>query len=218
MKKMLSLLLVLMLSAAALAACGSGSTDSDADIDADNAATVESVEDIKTIGDIISLECEDEQMAVYEDTVVYAFSLGGAYYRAKAAISPDDFQAYMDIDYADSDFEDQQRAIVAPLAVDEIEDLGAQMLSDEELAALTGKTGRELQNEGWTYSGYDLDQSVFWMNCGPFQYSVYFDIDASAVDFDSFEAETGTADLEVTSAEFSALGDGATDIETVQAE
>ena len=206
MKRMLALILVILMMMLSLAGCGgSGSDDS-------GSGEPVSVDSLKTIGDIIAAEPDDIQSAVYDDVVVYAFKLGDKYYRARATISSDQATAYFDIDYSDDDYEEQQNKIVAPLAIDEIEDLSDQILSQEELDALAVKTGQELQDAGWTFSGHDLEEMVFWMNYGPFVYNVYFDGKVAEADYDSFDDEEDTKTLVVKSAEFSTLGD-ATNIE-----
>lgn len=212
MKKVLSIFLVLLMAMMALTACG-GSGDSDSG-DAGDAAPVTSVEELKTIGDIMALEASDYSTAVYEDQVVYAFKLGDTYYRAKADISPEDAQAYWDVDYTAEDYEEQEAAIISPLEIREIENLSEQILSEEDCAALVGKTGQELQDAGWTYSGHDLESMEFWMEYGPFVYTVVFDGEVAEADYETFEDEAGTKDMAVKSVTFSdSLGSRATDIE-----
>ena len=208
MKKILVLVMVLMLSVMAFAACGNAGSD-------EGSSDAVSVESLKTIGDIIALEEEGTEMqsSVYENHVVYAFKNGDTYYRAIASISDEDQQAYFDIDFAAEDYVDQQNAIVAPLEIESIENLSEQALPQEELDALAGKTGQELQDAGWTFQGYDLSNMEFWMNYGPLQYTVTFDGEVAESEYESFEAESGTKDMKVKSAVFSGLGD-ATNLDT----
>lgn len=207
MKKALSLMLVLLMTMLAFAGCGN-SESGEAD-----PSEVPSIESLKTIGDVIALEPEDIQSAVYEDVVVCAFKLGDTYYRVRAAISPEQAQEYFDIDYMDEDYEEQEREIVAPLEIDSVENLNDQMLSQAELDALAGKTGKELVEEGWTYNGsHMLEDMEIWMDYGPFLYSVFFDGKVAEADYESFDDEEGTRDMKVKSAEFNALGN-ATNIE-----
>lgn len=191
----------------AMASCGGAGGDN-----SDSSDSTASIEDCKTIGDILNLDAEDVQTAVYENNVVYAFKLGDSYYRVRATISDEDQDKYIGIDYSDEDYEDQQNAIVAPLEIDEIENLDEQILTQEERDALVGKTGQELQDEGWTYSGHDLETMEFWMNYGPFMYTVTFDGKVDEKDYDDYDDEEGTKGLKIKSVEFMMLGD-ATNIE-----
>ena len=207
MKKVLSLVLVLLMAVCMLTACG-GSKEEPKEQSAGA-----SVESLKTIGDIIEAAPEDLQSAVYEDKVVYAFKMGDNYYRAIAAISKEDSDAYMKVDFADEDYQEQQNKIVAPLKIDKIEDLSDQLISQEELDKLVGKTGKELVEDGWTYNGsYFLEEMQFELNKGPFVYMFVFDGSVDEKDYEDYDAEKGTRNMKVKSASFSALGD-ATNIE-----
>ena len=207
MKRIVSLLLVLLMAVCMLTACG-GSKDEPKE----KSAGV-SVDSLKTIGDIIEAAPEDLQSAVYEDKVVYAFKMGDNFYRAIAAISKEDSDAYMKVDFADEDYQEQQNKIVAPLKIDKIEDLSDQLISQEELDKLVGKTGKELVEDGWTYNGsYFLEEMQFELNKGPFVYMFVFDGSVDEKDYEDYDAEKGTRDMKVKSASFSALGD-ATNIE-----
>ena len=210
MKKYLSLLLVLVIAVTLLAGCGSSKKEAP---EASEKTEGVSIDTIKTIGDIDNAKPEEYETSVYDDIVVYAFKLGDTYYRAKAAISKEEHDAYNAVDYADDDAQEQQSKILAPLKIDEMENLSDQMLSQEDLEALAGKTGKELVKEGWTYVGsYMLDEMSFEMNYGPFAYWVSFDGSADGKNTEDYDSEKETADMKVKSVKFSALGQ-ATDIE-----
>jgi hypothetical protein len=206
MKKIIKLLLVLVIAAFALASCGGseGGTDSSGSADIDS---------LKTLGDVIALEKEDTQTSVGSGKAVYAFKYGDKYYRVIADISGDVEQAYMDVDIVKEGYEDKQNEILAPIEITSIEDLNEQILSQDDLDALAGKTGQELVDDGWTYQGsYMLDSMEVYMCYGPFQYIVVFDGSVEGGDQDDFDIQAATKDLKVKSAEFSSLGD-ATEIE-----
>ena len=207
MKKITSLILTLVLSITLLASCTNAGSRSSGSSDS------VSVDTLKTIGDVIALNAEETQSAIYDGKVVYAFRVDDTYYRVRASISPEDQQAYWDVDYDNEDYEEEQNKIVAPLEIEETEVLNDQMLTREELDALVGKTGQDLQDAGWTYCGHSLDAMEFWMNYGPFQYTIVFDGKVAEEDYDSFDEERDTKTMTVKSAEFSMLGD-ATTIET----
>ena len=217
MKKMLSLLLVLLMTVLAVAACGRG-TDSDTgtDTDADTVAVEPLTEDsLKTIGDVIALENKGEtQASVTNNKAVYAFKYGDTYYRVSADVPEDVEEAYFAVDIMQDDFEKQQEELIAPLEISSFEILSDQILSQEELDALKGRTGQELLDEGWIFSGsFSLDDMDFWMSCGPFEYKVRFDGSADGMNAEDYDAEAAIKDMKVRSAEFSSLSSGASDPE-----
>lgn len=205
MKNVLAVLAMIMITVVVLTGC-SGTSEPEK---SDGA----SVDSLKTIGDVIELEAEGKQSAVYNGKAVYAFQLGDTYYRVIAVITPEQEQEYMNIDIMEEGYEDKQNEMLAPVEISEIEDLSEQILSQEDRDALVGKTGEELQNEGWTYSGHDLENMEFWMNYGPFAYTVVFDGEVAEEDYESFDAESGIKDMKVKSVGFNGLGDDATTIE-----
>ena len=206
MKKIITIMLVLMMAVIGLAACGSsdgGGSDSGAPA---------SIDSVKTIGDVIALESDETQSAVYDNKVVYAFKLGDTYYRARATLSDEEQQAYFDIEFDDPDYEEKQNAIVSPLAIDEIENLSEQIPGQDELDAYVGKTGQELMDAGWNFTGHNLEDMEFWMDYGPFEYTVVFDGEVAEADYENFMDEEGTKDMTVKSVVYNGLGD-ATNIE-----
>lgn len=210
MKKHLALVLVLLMTVFALAGCGGSGGASGGGSGSSEPVPVDS---LKTFGDILALDKEESQWAVSDGQAVFAFKYDDTYYRAVGTISEEEQQKLFDIDYSDDDYEAQQEAILSPVAIDTMENLSEQILSQEELDKLIGMTGQEMQDAGWTFSGHDLEKMEFWMQKGPFVYSVFFDGEVSEDDYDSFEDETGTKDMTVKKAEFNSLGD-ATNLES----
>ena len=210
MKKHLSLVLVLILVVLALTGCG-GSTGNEG---SDSSSEVLTEDSLKTIGDVIALDKAENQREVSNGRVVCAFKYGDMYYRVRADIPEDSEQAYFDVDIMEEGYEDKQDEILAPLEINGFENLSEQMLTQDELDALKGKTGQELVDEGWTYDGsFFLDDMQFWMSYGPFVYTVEFDGSADGRDAENYDAEAGTKGLKVKSAEFSSLGLNATSID-----
>lgn len=216
MKKALSLLLVLMFSVLVLAACGSSGESSDGAGSTDESAQTEAldVDSLKTMGDVMTIEREESQEAVGNGKAVFAFKYGDTYYRVTAEISEDVQKAYMDVDITEEGYEEKQKEILAPIDVTSVENLSDQMLTQGELDALAGKTGQELVDEGWKYQGsYNFDEMEVLMEYGPFAYNVVFEGSVEGADQDDFDVEAATGDLKVRSAEYSMLGDGASDVD-----
>ena len=204
MKKYLLFILVMLIAVFAMAGCGGlGSSSGQSDeLSADS---------LKTIGDVIALEKGENQSAVGGGMVVYAFKYGDTYYRVKADMPEETQQAYFDVDIMEEGYEEKQQELIEPLEINLFERLSDQILTQDELDALTGKTGQELIDAGWTYNGsFVLDEMKLWMGYGPFVYSVIFDGDADPSDNENFDAEQSTKDMKVKSAEFSGMGDATT--------
>ena len=209
MKKILVSVLVLLMAAMLLTGCGAkGGKEAETEREGQE----EIIDSLKTIGDVIALNKESEQYAFYSDAAVYAFGIDGRYYRVSAQMPEDVSEAVWALDY-DEQYEDRVAELVGPLPIDSVEELTDQMLTKEEMAALVGKTGKDLLDAGWyNDSGYSLETMEFWMAYGPFEYTVTFDGKVPEAQWDTFDADEGIRDLKVRSVEFLMLGD-ATNIE-----
>lgn len=206
-KKVTAIISVIIMSFFLFAGCGSKENGSS------SAAEALLADDLKTIGDVDALDTENMQKSVTDNQVVCAFEYKGTYYRVTASISDEDQQAYIDVDFADDDYEEQQKKILAPLKVEKFENLSEQILKQDELDALAGKTGKELLEDGWSCTGnFDLETKEFYLNYGPFLYDVTFEGEIDEKNAEDYDEETGIRDLTVKSAEFISIGD-ATSIE-----
>ena len=216
-KRSITAVMVLIVAVCMLAGCG-WNTGSSKDKSKDSGAGEELTTDsIKTFEDVLRLDAEDVQNSVGGGKVVYAFKYNGSYYRAIGDISQEDEDKYIGIDFADEDYEQQQTQIVKDIPVDTVEKLDDQILTQDELDALAGKTGAELTAEGWTYQGsFYLDEMEFYMEYGPFVYTVTFDGSASVKDAEGYAPEKETKDMKVKAARFESFGDGATDLDPEQ--
>ena len=124
------------------------------------------LESIKTLGDAFTLEGKDEyseQRASYGGKYVYAFAVDGVAYRVIADLPDDIFDQILELDF-DEDYDKKEQALVKDLEVTTAENLTEQILSQEELDALVGKTGQELFDAGWR-SGmfYNTETMEVWL-------------------------------------------------------
>lgn len=207
MKKTAALLLALLMGVLTLTACGgTGAGGKEAQEQA------QGIDSIRTFGDLLTLESDTVQTAVTEDTLIYVFELGGIYYRASSAIDQATAEALFEVDFFSPDDADKVRELVGDLEIEKIENLNETILSQEELDALMGKTGQELLDDGWVWTGHDLEAMEFWMQKGAFTYTIVFDGKVDEADYDTFDAEEGIREMTVKSAAFYELGD-ATNIE-----
>ena len=201
MKKTFLIILALFVSALMLVSCGEKTEESSFDVDS-----------IKTLGDILKLEAESPQSAQYENLLIYVFELNGNYYRAKADLTPEQSDALWDLSFMDDDYDAKFSEIVSDIAVTSVENLSEQILTESQLKSLVGKTGQELFDEGWENgNGYNLENMEFWMDYGPFEYSVIMEGHIDESEYDTF-SEDKISDMKVKSVSFFGVGD-ATDFD-----
>ena len=210
MKKVFVFVLSVLMVLSLFAACGKNTGN-----DTASATPASDEMPFKTIGDALAAEKDEfsEQSATYGKVFVYIFAKDGTYWRLAAELSDEEAAALSELDILDDDYEEKEKALVSPLAVTKYENLSEQMLSDDDRAALVGKTGAELLGSGWTTGmGYNLDSMEFYWEYGPFEYTVTFEKLEQLENTDDFDEETAVAQLKVTSVEFNGLGNTATDI------
>ncbi|MBR0399364.1 MAG: hypothetical protein IJH95_00905 [Mogibacterium sp.] len=221
--KLFTVLLILLM-VFTVAGCGSKESGEPAVSDDAGAAETETAETLtadsfRTMSDVFDLSAEGLETSVMDNKAVYAFKYGDIFYRAVASMTDEEQQAYMDVDFSDDDYEDQQRSILAPLAIDQFDNLNEKMLKQDELDALAGRTGQELMDSGWTTSGnFNLESKEIWMNYGPFMYDVVFDgeFDLTGYDtsnIDEYDVDSAIKDMPVKSVSFDSLSNAAYDIE-----
>lgn len=213
MKKTVSLILALSLVLCIMAGCGSaaGSGSSSAgsteDLPADT--VTKDLDAAKTIGDLMAMDSvEETATANYDDYFVYVFTMDGTDYRAVCELTPEQAESLWSVDFEDENYEEKYRELAAPLEITRIDNLTASAPSQDELDALTGKTGQELMDAGWMTGGYNADTMEFFMNYKEYAFIVIFD-----GEFDQAAAEENGEDeaiknLVVKSVAYNGIGDG----------
>lgn len=204
MKRVFCVMLALMCAAALLAGCGQSqkaqSSDAPLSVEAPDLSA------LKTVGDIENMENADIlQSAAYEDAYILVFTVGATPYRAFAAMTPEVFEAVMNLDYADEGWAEREKELLRPLEILRIENLDEQIPPQEELDRLKGKTGQELLDEGWTFSGCNLETMEYWLDYGLFEYVVVFEGEAEITD--GTDGEELMKKLTVKSVSYSGIGD-----------
>jgi len=207
--KKTTLTLIAVLIMCLFAGCGSQDAGSPADGGSSEAGTVD-LAAIKTLGDAFAVNNKDEyseQRSIYQGKYIYAFTVGEVAYRVTAELPSDIEDKIMALEF-DDDYDKNEKELVSDLPVSSAEDLTGQILSQEELDALIGKTGQELADMGWRGgSFYNGETREAWLEYGPYAYSIHFDgevLSPSADDFDDFE---DLADRKVLDAVLEGLGD-----------
>ncbi len=206
-KMMLSALLAALL----LFACIGCQNSAPSAASASAQASADALPSYATIGDLqADQKVDHSQWAYSSEYYVEVFIQNGVSYRAIAALPEGLDDQLFELDWEDPEHDQKQAALLAPVAIERIENLTALIPPQEELDKLVGKTGKDLLDDGWNTGGYNLNDMEFWMSKGPFTYSVIFEgkLEGSE-DFDDYEA---IQPLTVKSVTFSNIGD-ATNLE-----
>ena len=109
------------------------------------------LESLKTLGDAFALQGKDEdinQRGFSEDKYIYVFSIAGVPYRVTADLPADVSEKLFALEF-DENYEKNEMELVSGLEITSRENLNDQILPQEELDALVGKTGQELFDAGW---------------------------------------------------------------------
>lgn len=208
MKKIIILTLTIIMVLFSLSACKMERPKETVDTMPPTQLDTSNIDNLKTFEDVINLTKEETQSSVGSGYVVYAFKFGDDYYRVYSAISKELEDAYIKVDFAEDDAQEQQEALIKDIEIDKVEKLTDQILTEEQCNELVGKTGKDLVDDGWTYDGsYMLDEMEIWMAKGPFVYAVTFDGTVPESEYENFDCEKGTKDMKVKAVRFEMLGD-----------
>ena len=201
MKKIFAFIMVLTLALAVLTACGEEQKDEE---QKEEKATID-LDSLKTMGDAFALEAENDQFGSDDQHFVYVFEIGGTAYRVIADMTKE-VQKEMDkLDASKEDFNDKTKEAAASLEISKRENLTEMIPPQEELDNFAGKTGQELLDDGWTVSGWDIEENTFTMNKGPFAYTVV--IDSKLKESDDFDGDEEIKKLKIKTIKYSDIGD-----------
>lgn len=135
---------------------------------------------VTTLGELLGLP--DYGRTNTGDIYVFAFEQDWIFYRAVAELPKEVSDALFELDWDDEKYDEKVNALVSPLKITQIENLTANIPSQEELDKLIGKTAEELFNDGWYCSGWNLDEMIFYMNCGAYSFDMVLEGDVKSPD------------------------------------
>ena len=217
-----ALALTLGLTVLPLGACAGQDTSSDQgatevseDVTTGETAEVD-ITSLKTLGDVMAIEGEGQTSAWNEEHYIYVTNANGAPLRAVVDLTPEIYSQIEELDFLDEDYDQKLADIIGGLELASLDDYSDQVPSQEELDALVGKTGKELADDGFTFSTltmYGGDETVAEFDKDAFRYEVTFDGTVDG-DTDGFDGSV-VADLPVASAGFVGLSDEAMNPESV---
>lgn len=207
MKTIFKTLLCLLTAACLLctvAACGSSKTE------AASAPAAAEEPAFKTMSDVFAYESINSGFS--ETKYVYVFEKDGIIYRAVAELTRDASEIIWNLDLFDEHYDEKVIEAVAPLPIAQLENLTERIPTQTELDALIGKTGQELKDEGWTISGWQLDDMEFTLEHGPFAYTVVMEGDYTPNENYDFDEDADFGPLKVKSVTYYGIGDATSEI------
>ncbi|MBR3367403.1 MAG: hypothetical protein IKG66_06380 [Lachnospiraceae bacterium] len=163
---------------------------------------VTDVKDAKTMADILALP--NYATSTTETLFVRTFELNGMMYRAVARLAAETAQQIFDLDFEDPEYDAKFNEIVAPLQIDQMDNLTEMIPDQEELDGYAGMTGEQLLEDGWTFSWFNVEDMECGMENGLFTYAVTFDGEVEAGT--EIDEET-IRPLTVVSVRYDGLGD-----------
>ena len=174
LKKCLMAALSLALAATCLAACSGGGSK---DKPAGGTPTEADIAGWKTMGDALACATDSFSYGLSDTTFIACFQAGDAYIRAIGTMTADIAGKLSDLDPLADDRDTQRIALCREVPLASAEDITDQALSEKDLKALEGKTGRELLASGFSFDNYTMtggDQTGVSLAKGYFEYFVIF--------------------------------------------
>lgn len=210
-KKATAAALVLALAATPLVACGNQQTDSESGASAAQTAAIDP-STWKTLGDSFALGVESRSAGWDDNHYVSVFQIGDSYFRVVAKMDEETSKRLDDVDYSKEDAEQKAQEVLSNLVIESAEDLTDELVSQDELNAYVGKTGKDLVDAGFTFQDYNVygesDTGAGFVK-GDFCYLFMFDV--SITDDQTSDEGASVMDAKVTEAQYITAADTATD-------
>lgn len=173
---------------------------------------------MKTMGDFLAFKFDEGGLNTYQEAFteknfIVVENIDNVYYRAVAELPKDVSEKLWEGSSSSEEREQKIKDLVYPLPIKTLENLNDMIPSQEELDKLVGKTGKDLFDDGWTYSYYNLEDMAAGLDHGAYSFNVEFEYNGEPMqnteDFDFYDK---FKNLKIKSVRFSEIGN-ATNIE-----
>ena len=169
---------------------------------------VSDIKNAKTLADVLALP--SNASSTVNNHYVRAFELNGTQYRAVCNLTDEQFRAIFDLDFDDPEYQKKLNELLAPLKIDQIDNLTEMIPSEEELSANHGKTIGELLDNGWRFWSCNTEDRECGLYHGLFSYAVSYD---GTIPAGTEIDENSVRDLTVVSVRYDGLGNISADLE-----
>ena len=205
-----------------LAACGNSSNQQPASeattSDEESKASELDMKSWQTLGDALEHATGSLSWGSNDKYIVCVFEADDALVRAVGEMEPGVDEKMGEVDFFADDHDEQIAQIIGVLKLESAEDLSGDIPSQEELDALVGKTGQQLQDDGYAFESYYMyggDETSAIYAHGFIGVDVTFDTTISEEDADGDENGDALKDAVVTAAEYAGPAGSALDPEFV---
>lgn len=180
-KKVVTAALCLALSAVPLAACSGQKADDAADGGASAPSAQAAIDSSswKTLGDALSAQTESMSSGWDNNYYVSVFKAGDSLIHVVAKMDPEAAARMDEVDWTSPDADEQIKEAIGMIELISAEDITDQVIGQDELDKLVGKTGQDLVDEGWTFANYFMyggDETAATFENGSLAYSFTFDV------------------------------------------
>ena len=213
--KLATLAFGMMLALGLLSACGGQQASSGSGSAADTpAASTVDASSWKTLGDALAAKTDDVSSGWDDEYYVVAFKSGDSLFRVVAKSEEGIQDKTGELDFLADDYDDKLLEVIGGLEIVSVEDLTAEVPTQEQLDAMVGKTGQELIDDGWAFQSYFMtggDETGATFTKGMIACNVTFGAKVSTEAADSDEIGDLLKDAKVTLAENAGVSDDAID-------
>ena len=213
-KILAALAFALALALVPLAGCvGEGAAEGGTD-NASAPATAIDTSSWKTMADAYAAVDEVYASGSNDSVCVTVFKAGDNFIRVVSDYDPSYDEKSMELSFMDEDYLEKAADVFGDLAIQSAEDITADLVDENALAAYVGKTGQDLIDDGFVfiyYNGYGGEETYAAFDKGYFAYEVTFDATITD-DTDEGAAIMGAA---ITDIQMLGISDDATNPENV---
>lgn len=211
--------LVLALSATPLVACGSKPSTDNGDAGSSVPTTASAAVDTsswKTLSDALATQTESMSSSWDTKHYVTVFKAGDSYVRVVAELTDEESKKMEAVDWSQDDVSKQIEKAAGTAKIVTAEDITAEILDQNTLNTLIGKTGKELVDDGWVFESYFMyggEQTGATMSKGNFGYNVTFDV--TTPDSATEDGGASIMDAPVIEVGFSGASNAATELSQI---
>jgi hypothetical protein len=213
--KLATLAFGMVLALGLLSACGGQQASSGSGSAADTpAASTVDASSWKTLGDALAAKTDDVSSGWDDKYYIVAFKSGDSLFRVVAKSEEGIQDKTSELDFLADDYNDKLLEVIGGLEIVSVEDLTAEVPTQEQLDAMVGKTGQELIDDGWAFQSYFMtggDETGATFTKGMIACNVTFGAKVSTEAADSDEIGDLLKDAKVILAESAGVSEDATD-------